>query len=676
MNSKYQKMDLKKLLFSFGLIVVCIFCKAQKENVPFIGAEVFIEPGQTKEEIDTWFKTMKEQKFTVCRIRMFEAYMKKADGTWDFSLFDNAFRSAEKYGIKVYANPFYYTEKTDIGGFKYPRDEAHLRSIALFLREMTLHFSKFKSLYGYVLINEPGGGALPKTEFTKMKFMEWSETHIRKEYTDKGFPVLMDLYEPEFQKDYGTWFLKWIADEITKYDNTHEIHVNNHAIFVNCAEYDFPEWRRFLTTLGGSAHASWHFGYFSRRQYAIAMSANCEILRSGAGNIPWWMTELQGGNNTYSGQTPLCPTKEEIAQWIWIVVATEGKGSMFWCLNPRSSGIEAGEWSLLDFQNNPTDRMIAAANVAETLNRNAGLFAKLKEVESGINLLYIRQSLWAESKMAGGSTPDYEARNKGGVMKSVLGYFEALSEMGLNANLKAYEEYDFSKSDYNGQTIILAHQISLPDHYVSELENFVSKGGKLIVDGLTAYFDENLHNTMKTGFAFGKLFGGNISEFKLINNLFSTIINENNLPSHLWRGYIVPLNGKSIAASDGRTIAVRNKFGEGEVLWIPSLIGLGSRIQQDYSSLAAFLKIELSASLLNVPIRFESMQKNVLMKTLKSGTSLVTVIVNKSPSEKSITLSATNPKLNATILYANLPGNVTGKTVKIMPEETMVIEWK
>jgi beta-galactosidase len=669
-------MGIKKLLFSFILIISSIFCKAQKESLPFIGAEVFIEPGQTKEEIDTWFKTMKDQKFTVCRIRMFEAYMKKADGTWDFSLFDNAFISAEKYGIKVFANPFYYTEKTDIGGFKYPRDESHLQSIALFLKEMTLHFSRFKSLYGYVLINEPGGGILPKTEFTRMKFLEWSETHIRKEYTDKGYPVLMDLYEQEFQKDYGTWFLKWLAEEISKYDITHEIHVNNHNIFVNCAEYDFTEWRKFLTTFGGSAHASWHFGYFSRQQYGIAMSANCEILRSGAGSIPWWMTELQGGNNTFSGQSPICPTKEEIAQWIWIIIATEGKGSMFWCLNPRSSGIEAGEWSLLDFQNKPTDRMIEATNVAETINRNAGLFAKLKEVESGINILYIRQSLWAESKMAEGSTPDYEARNKGGVMKSALGYFEALSEMGINANLKAYEEFDFSRSDYNGQTIILAHQISLPDRYHADLENFVDRGGKLIVDGLTAFFDENLHNTMKTGFTFGNLFGGNISEFKLIDNLFATSINGNNLTSHLWRGYIVPGKGKSIAASDGRTIAVRNKFGKGEVLWIPSLIGLGSRIQQDYSQLAAFLDNEFRTSLLNIPIRFESLQKNALMKTLSSPNSLVTVIVNKSTAEKSISLSMTNPKLNATLLYGNMQGKVTGKTVRIMPEETMVIEWK
>ena len=669
-------MDLKILSLSIVIVMNCLTTNAQSNLVPFVGAEVFIEPGQTAAEIDTWFKVLKEQQFTVCRIRMFESYMKKSNGTWDFSLFDNAFRSAEKYGIKVFANPFYYTEKTDIGGFKYPRDEAHLASMALFLKEMTLHFSQFSSLAGYVLINEPGGGALPKTNYTKARFEEWSKTHIRKEFTDKGFPVLMDLYEQQFQKDYGTWFLKWIAGEITKYDNKREIHVNNHAMFQNCAEYDFPEWRKFLTTLGGSAHASWHFGYFSRQQYAVAMSANSEIVRSGAGNLPWWMTELQGGNNTYSGGAPMCPTKEEIAQWIWIVTAAEGKGSMFWCLNPRSSGIEAGEWALLDFQDKPTDRMIAATKVVETLNKNGALFAKAKEVESVINILYVRESLWAESKMATGSAQNYEARTKGGVMKSALSYFEALGEMGINANLKAFEEFDFSKPDYKGQTIILSHQISVPDAYAQKLENFVAKGGKLLVDGLTGFFDENLHNTMKTGFAFEKLLGGNISEFKLVDNLFDTNIEGITFPTHMWRGFIVPIKGREVANQDGRTIGLRNTIGQGEVLWIPSLIGLGSRIKGDYSALASFLNIELKGSLTNVPVRFEKIQNKVLMKTMQSGNSLITMLINKSNVERTITLSVSNPNLNPTVLYANLQGTVSGRVVKIKPEETIVIEWK
>jgi beta-galactosidase len=643
----------------------------------FVGAQVFIEPGQTTEEIDTWFRVLKENHFTVCRIRMFESYMKKGDGNWDFTLFDHAFRSAEKHGIKVFGTIFPYTEKTDIGGFKFPCDEAHLQSIAEFIKQLTTHFRQFKSLYGWVLINEPGvGGKIPWTGFTKNRFNKWKISHPQKEFTDKGFPILVALTDEAFLLDYNTWYLNWIATEVKKYDPGHELHVNNHQMFQNCAEYNFPEWRNFLTSLGGSAHASWHFGYFGRQQYAVAMSANSEIVKSGAGNLPWLMTELQGGNNTYSGGTPICPTKEEIAQWLWIITATEGKGSIFWSLNPRSSGIEAGEWALLDFQDNPSDRMKAAGNVAETLMNNRSLFENVKEVDSGINILYIRQSLWAESKMAEGSTQNYEARKVGGVMKSALGYFEALSEMGVNANFKAFEEFDFGKQDYTGVTIILAHQISIPDSYAPILENFVSKGGKLIVDGLTGFFDENLHNTMKTGFPFENLFGGNIKEFKLVENLFNVQWNDYTIPSHLWRGTIAVKSGEVVSTYDGETIALRNKTGNGEVLWIPSLIGLGSRLTGDYTSLIRFLNKEAIQSLNNVPVRFKTAQKGMLMKTIRSNSSLITVIINKSNQPGELFLDFGTKKMNSKLLYANITGKTSGNMVHIAPEETMVIEWK
>jgi beta-galactosidase len=345
-------------------------------------------------------------------------------------------------------------------------------------------------------------------------------------------------------------------------------------------------------------------------------------------------------------------------------------------LNPRSSGIEAGEWALLDFQNKPSDRMIAASQVAESIQKNASLFANAKEVDSGINILYVRESLWAESKMAGGSTQKFEARDKGGVMKSCLGYFEAFSEMGINVNLKEFREFDFSKADYKGQSIILAHQISMPDAYAEKLENFVAKGGKLLADGLTGFFDENLHNTMKTGFAFEKLFGGNISEFKLVDNLFMTNIDGCSLPTHLWRGYIVPSTGKLVSTETGQPTAVRNQIGKGEVLWIPSLIGLGSRVKNEYSALTTFLNKEMKSSLATIPVKFERNQSNMLMKTIQSGNSLVTVIVNKSIHERKLNLSLVHPELKSKLLYSNLGGAVSGKNLTIKPEETMVIEWK
>ena len=665
---------IKNIIFFIIAICLCPNLKAQS-SVPEIGAEVFIEPGQTPQEIDTWFKRLKESHMSVTRIRMFESYMHKADGSWDYSLFDQAFKAGDKYGIKIYANLFPATSFTDVGGFKFPRNDAHLESIAAYIKNLVTHFKQFKSCYGWVPINEPGSGRYPSQEFSQNKFNDWKKNQPIDAYTSKGYEHL-DFSDERFLVDYNTWFLKWLTDEIHKYDPQSPIHVNNHAIFQNVAEYDFSEWRKFLTSLGGSAHASWHFGYFSRGQYALAVSANSEIIRSGAGNIPWMMTEIQGGNNTYSGSAAMCPTKEEISQWLWTLIGTGSKGAIFWCLNPRASGTEAGEWAMLDFQDEPSDRMVTASDVAGVIQNHGSLFADATEVESGINIAYIRESLWVENKLKG-TGDKYEGRDPGGVMKSALGYFEALSEMGVQANIKEIDEFDFSKSDYSGTSIILSHQIAVPSRYWTKLEDFVSKGGKLIADGLTGYYDENAVCIMKTGFPLEKLFGGNIKEFKMTGNLFEEKVDDLTLPAHLWTGSIKIGTATAIGRFNNQVTAARNKYGKGEVIWIPTLLGLASRIKKDYTPLSHLLNKELKASFQSVPFHFKTLQKNMFMKTLKSGQSYITIIINKSAENRSVVLKLKDGlHANAFILYADKKGKIAGNIIAIAPEETMVIQWR
>jgi len=667
---------LKKTV-AFILVLSTWITVYSQNNIPEIGAEVFIEPGQTSQEIDTWFKRLKENQMTVTRIRMFESYMHKPDGSWDYSLFDEAFKAGEKYGIKIYANLFPETPFSDLGGFKFPRDEEHLRSIAIYIKNLVTHFKQFKSCYGWVPINEPGSGHFPREKFSLDSFEQWKDQQIAPTYTSSGYAHL-DFAEERFLLDYNTWFLKWLTDEIHKYDPESPIHVNNHAIFQNVAEYDFPKWRKFLTSLGASAHASWHFGYFNRSQYALAIAANSEIIRSGAGNIPWIMTELQGGNNTYSGSTPMCPTTEEISQWVWTTIGTASKGAIFWCLNPRASGGEAGEWALLDFQNNPSDRMQAAAVVASVIKKNGTLFNHTQVAESGINILYTRESLWIERKLQTGGV-NYEGRAVGGSMKSALGYFEALSEMGLQTNLKAMDEFDFSKSDYTGVSIILAHQIAIPSSYWQKIAAFVNKGGKLIADGLTAYYDENAVSTMKVGFPFKKLFGGTIKEYKFIDNIFNIRLTNPALllPAHLWRGTIDVSTAIPIGQEHNQIIATRNKYGRGEAVWIPSLVGLGSRIENNYNQLSQWLYQELKVSINNSIVRFSTLQPGMLMKTLQAGNAYVTVIINKSQEKRKVFLQFRKDiKLKPVILFNNKNGQIIDYTVNIFPEETMVIQWK
>jgi len=666
-----------RLLFSFLLLSIFASAQMRKSDAPFIAAEVFIEPGQTPQEIESFFKTLHDKRFSLCRIRMFETYMQKADGSWDFSLFDTAFKAADKYGIKVYANPFALTEKTDIGGFKFPNSDEHLESVARFLKALTQHFSKYKSLYGYVLINEPGtGGSLPDNQFVKNKFAEWSKTNPAAEYDEKGYPILVDLRDKMFLRYLNTWFLNWIAAEIRKYDSTRDIHVNNHAIFENCAEYDFPAWRQFLTSLGGSAHASWHFGYFQRNQYSLAMSANAEIIRSGTGKLPWFMTELQGGNNTYSGGTPICPTREEIAQWLWLVMASEGKGSMFWSLNPRSSGIESGEWALIDFQGQASDRLSVAGDIACVFEKNASLLAGARVHESGIHVLYVRESLWAESKMTIYPS-SLEGRQKGACMKSALAYFEAFSQAGINASLGAFEEFDFSADNFEGKVIILANQIALPGKYASVLEKFVMKGGTLLVEGLSAYYNENLIAVMKTGFPFEKLFGGNISEFKAGQDNFDIQIGDNTLPSHLWKGLIRNTTAKTLTSEGNFALATENKLGKGRVIWVPSLIGLGSRMTGKYDLLFSYLDQELNGITTAQPFRFAELKKGILLRTMKAENGWITVLVNQSGQKaKGLEIKTADSKWKPEILYCNGKGSVNGNLIEIDDQETLVLYWK
>jgi beta-galactosidase len=644
-----------------------------------IGAEIFIEPGQTEKDIYSWFESMQKYGLGLTRIRMFENYMRK-DEVWDFSLFDIAFKAAEKFDIKIYANLFPETEFSDVGGFKFPRTVEHLTSVANYIEHVVLHFNQFSSLYGWVPINEPGSGALLESDFTIQQLEIWKRNKPADSYNSNGF-TLLDLSGKQFLVDYNTWFLRWLSEEIRKYDPFRPIHVNNHDIFHNVAEYDFPSWRAFLTSLGGSAHASWHFEYFSRNQFAFAMSANSEILRSGAGPIPWYMTELQGGNNTYSGRKPICPTKEEIAQWLWINIGSGSEGSMFWCLNPRKSGFEAGEWAMLDFNNEATDRLVMASDVSYAIKSHDDFFLDYEVYDSGVSVLYTRESLWIESALQISNEP-LEGRQIGGVMKSAISYFEALSEMGIHASFNEIREYNFSKENYKGQAIILSHQISIPSKFWTLIEGFVAKGGKLIVDGLTAYYDENAYCILGADFPFSDCFGANVKEFKIVDNLFEMTLEESKqvLIAHLWRGNLKLTTAMAIATEDplhgdGQIYACRNNFEDGSVVWIPSLLGLGSRISGSYAGLCKFLRQELFDIIPQLPISFQTHQPGMLLKILRNESSYVVILINKSGKDHDLLLNNKNLSYKKTVFSSDKSRTSISNQIYIKDEETLVVEW-
>ena len=68
---------------------------------------------------------------------------------------------------------------------------------------------------------------------------------------DNGY-LKADFTQERFHTDFTTWYLGWIASQVDRHDPAHHKHINPHQLLDNLADYDFPAYEGFLTSLGVS----------------------------------------------------------------------------------------------------------------------------------------------------------------------------------------------------------------------------------------------------------------------------------------------------------------------------------------------------------------------------------------------------------------------------------------
>ena len=652
------------------LMVLSLKVSGQETGVPALGAQVFVEPGQTPEQIDSWFGCLESSGFSFARIRMFGSHMLRQDGSWDFELYDQAFKAAERHNIKLFATLFPVTDElTDVGGFKFPKDDKNLEAVGDYIDHVVGHFKDFPALYAWVLQNEPGPGSMkaPSTPLSEKMRRELEAGRTKEERT--GY-LKADFSEQEFLRRYTVWYLDWIDKRISATDAGHYRHINPHQILSTLPEYDFRALGDIITSLGASMHLSWHFGYFERPEFPVGVSLMSDIIRSSALDKPFWITELQGGNVTASGYRVLCPTATEIPQWLWTGISAGAEGVIFWTLNQRAAVSEAGEWGLLTYQNTPSDRLSAAAEVASTLSSHKDVFENASPAGSGITVLYNTPSLWMQKINAATiKDTENEGRSDGAVMKSIAAAYEAICSWGVTPQVCDMEYFDWN--DAEGKAVVLPDVISIPSCYYDSIRRFVENGGRLIATGLTGYYDGTMKCSFMGGFPLADVFGADISEFKAEADYFSLPpVAGCKLESHLFRGVIQPDGAEVMTFFGNDPCAVRHTYGKGEVIWVPAMIDLGCWHRNE-KALSLFYGNMLKKEIASAPVRLRRPAGGLLIRTMDCGDKLVTVIINKSGRriKARISTEAGNPE----IIYGS--GSVSPRRIRIGDEETIVTVW-
>ncbi len=653
----------------------------QKTEYPMIGAQVFVEPGQSAEEVRGFMRTLKACNMTVCRMRMFEDHMKRPDGTWDFTLYDAAFDEAARQGIKVFATVFPSCDPLDLGGFKFPSTEGQLKNTAEYIRNLVTHYKDHPAMYAWVLQNEPGTGKFqfPDGEFPMKMYDQWLKEYKPVEGGYSSSILKLDFNEVYFLRYLTSWYLKWLHDEIARYDDKHFFHVNPHQLFETLPEYDFPAMEKYLTSLGASMHMSWHFDNFRRDQFPLGVSLMSDIIRSGAGRNPFWITELQGGNVTFSGRTPMCPTREEIAQWLWTGVAAGSQGVIFWTLNSRSSGIEAGEWGMVDYQRLPTDRLVAASEVAAAIQKNKEFFPKAEPVVSGITIVYnVESFMVAGVQKSPFATAEQAGRTAAGMPKSLIATYEAFCAFGISPDVKDMDAYDWEQTDPAGKAVIMPNVLAISSSQWPRIKTFVRNGGRLIATGMTGYYDEYGRCTHVTGFPLKDVFGAELKEYKYVADQFDfTLDRPGNIAfkANMWRGTLaLALKGaKALATYEGEVTASVSKYGKGDAVWIPSPVGVGAFVAGDSKPLTMLYGVLLGDEIISQSASFADYVKGVFMRTMRSGDKLMTVIINKSGEQKTVSLvmpQGYSPEK----IFGSAGYGASGVTLS--PEECVVYVWR
>ena len=506
-----------------------------------IGATLFTNPGDTPAEGRAWVRQMQASGLSLIRLFMFWDQIQPEKDSWDFALYDAIFAEAESTGMQIVptllANAPPSWLKLGLGILD-PRDldnPAVWKLALAYTARVVERYQASAALDSWILWNEPTYPYSSHSEFGEKAYRAF----LQKTYGEvdalnrvyhqsyKSFQeAAADLFSaaeagefrpyPErldpmrFAVDSLMQKLADLAARVRQSDGLHPVHVNPHNISWCILPSGQSIWEeaRVVDFLGCSTHPSWHSTRFPPERIHQSVALFADMMRSATPHPDglFWVSELQGGTNIFSGVTYLCPDPADLRHWMWSSIGAGAKGVVFWSFNARKGGFEGGEWGLVDQQNNPSPRLQAAAEVAGILKEHSALFATARPPRPDVWILHSEHTGALGLIEGSGAFGVDNPRNPQMASDALCGAYLMCADLGLNAQL--IDESRLARSEFPAGSVLLLPGVTALDIDTCRvLETFVRSGGTLIADGLVGYKEKNgaisLENRAVTDALFG-----------------------------------------------------------------------------------------------------------------------------------------------------------------------------
>lgn len=327
-----------------------------------------------------------------------------------------------------------------------------------------------------------------------------------------------------------------------------------------------------------SIHLAWHFeetGFHAVPEVYLQASLAVDWFKGG-----WSATwESTGGPQQLSGGKGLIPevsdtiagfTVDEntMAQLMMSYLAAGFKGFGLWCWNSRGAGWEAGEYALLDRNDEPGPRARAAGAIGRAAVRYRDeIWQAHKEPVVGVLCSFESDAIWAAASLAGRDRHKYMG------VQARVGIARALCR--CNVPWEHVTPDDLRNGLASRYAVIhLPAMIALETDVVALLERYVDGGGRVVLDMPSAWYDE-YGRLLPTGAgsAFERLFGVRIHDSQYSSNV------PRELRGERLEGFVLdfsPTNARVVACyGNGKPAITEHAFGDGTAVVLGYEASLG-----------------------------------------------------------------------------------------------------
>jgi beta-galactosidase len=206
---------------------------------------------------------------------------------------------------------------------------------------------------------------------------------------------------------------------------------------------------------------------------------------------------------------------------------------------------------------------------------------------------------------------------------------------------------------------------------------FVKRGGKVILEGLVGFYNENEVCTSLGEFDLEPLVGGVYEDIRYRETpQYFNIEGIGEVLGHAWHPILraTAPTARVIGSGTEGAVALHNKIGKGEVYWIAPSVSMSQLAKGESGELSLLANALLSEQLSKQPFRFAGQANGALMRVLRNGDEYVTILTNNLSTPCSLKLVA--PKgLTATPIFGSAKLSKSGK-VTLGGRETLVLRWK